>query len=79
VRALTGYRAPSTIRRMDEELNRLEHQLEQLIGLYQSGKAEARELRMRVAHLEADNRLLAEKVRFATEKLEALLEKLPEA
>jgi hypothetical protein len=64
---------------MDDELNRLEHQLEQLIGLYQSGKAETRELRMRVARLESDNRSLADKVRFATEKLEALLEKLPEA
>jgi len=77
--ALTGPGAPSTIRRMDAELTRLEHQLEQLIGLYQSGKAEAHELRMHIARLESDNRQLADKVRFATEKLEALLEKLPEA
>ncbi|WP_332674392.1 hypothetical protein [Aromatoleum sp.] len=64
---------------MDAELNKLEHQLEQLIGLYESGKVEARELRTRVARLEADNRVLADKVRLATEKLEALLGQLPEA
>lgn len=76
---MTAYGRPSTIRRMDAELNKLEHQLEQLIGLYESGKVEARELRTRVARLEADNRVLADKVRLATEKLEALLEQLPEA
>ncbi len=63
---------------MDAELNRLEHQVEQLIGLYQSGKAEVRELRTQLAHLEAENRRLADKVRLATERLEALLDKLPQ-
>lgn len=76
---MTAYGRPSTIRRMDAELNKLEHQLEQLIGLYESGKVEARELRTRVARLEADNRVLADKVKLATEKLEALLGQLPEA
>lgn len=76
---MTAYGRPSTIRRMDAELNKLEHQLEQLIGLYEAGKVEARELRTRVARLEADNRVLADKVRLATEKLEALLAQLPEA
>lgn len=64
---------------MDAELSQLEHKLEQLIGLFQTGQAEARELRTRVARLEADNRMLADKVRLATERLEALLEKLPES
>jgi hypothetical protein len=64
---------------MESELTQLEHQLEQLITLYQTGKASARELRMRVARLEAENRELAEKVKFATVKLEGLLEKLPDA
>ncbi len=63
---------------MDSELSQLESQLEQLIGLYEAGKAEARELRMRIAALEAENRQLARKVRMATEKLEALLERIPE-
>jgi hypothetical protein len=64
---------------MESELTQLEHQLEQLITLYQTGKTNARELRMRVARLEAENRELAEKVKFATVKLEGLLEKLPDA
>jgi len=76
---LTALRAPSTIRRMDAELNKLENQVEQLIGLYESGKAERRELRTRIARLEAENRALAEKVNLATVKLENLLARLPEA
>ena len=65
-------------RRMDAELNRLEHQLEQLIGLYQASQAEARHLHLRVARLEADNRVLSDKLRLATDRFEALLQKLPE-
>lgn len=64
---------------MESELTQLEHQLEQLITLYQTGKTTARELRVRVARLEAENRELAEKVKFATVKLEGLLDKLPDA
>ncbi len=64
---------------MDTELSDLENRLEQLIGLYTSGKSEVRSLRERVAALEADNRRLAEKLTFATEKLESLLDRLPEA
>lgn len=64
---------------MDAELNKLENQVEQVIGLLESCRAEGRELRTRVARLEADNRVLADKVRLATEKLEQLLEQLPEA
>ena len=64
---------------MEPELTQLENQLEQLITLYKTGKTDARELRMRVARLEAENRELAEKVKFATVKLEGLLEKLPDA
>jgi len=63
---------------MDAELSKLENQIEQLIGLFESGRVEARELRARIARLEADNRMLAEKVSFATAQLESLLEKLPE-
>ncbi|NMG73842.1 hypothetical protein [Aromatoleum diolicum] len=64
---------------MDAELNKLENQVEQLIGLYESDKAASRELRTRVARLEAENRVLAEKVKLATAKLESLLAQLPEA
>ena len=64
---------------MDAELAKLEHQIEQLIGLFQASQAEAREMRTRVTRLEADNRQLADKVRLATERLEAVLVKLPES
>lgn len=65
--------------RMDTELSNLENRLEQLIGLYESRKVEMRGLRERLAALELDNRRLAEKLSFATEKLESLLDRLPEA
>ncbi|NMG65476.1 hypothetical protein GPA19_11000 [Azoarcus indigens] len=64
---------------MDAELTQLETQVEQLIGLYESLKAENRELRARVGRLEADNHSLSDKVKLAADKLEAMLEKLPEA
>lgn len=64
---------------MDAELVELERQVEQLIALFEAGRAEAAVLRERVARLEAENRVLADKVSFATAKLEAVLEKLPEA
>lgn len=61
------------------ELTRLEAQLEQLIGLYAGLKAENRDLRARVVKLEADNHVLADKVKLAADKLETLLDQLPEA
>lgn len=64
---------------MDAELSKLENQVEQLVGLYESCKAEGRELRARVTRLEAENRALADKVALATQRLESILEQLPEA
>lgn len=64
---------------MDTELSQLENQLEQLIGHYQAGKRELRDARARIAALEVENRKLAEKVGFASAKLESLLERLPDA
>lgn len=64
---------------MDTELSNLENRLEQLIGLYESRKVEMRGLRERLGALELDNRRLEEKLSFATEKLESLLDRLPEA
>lgn len=64
---------------MDAEISKLENQVEQLVGLYESCKAEGRELRTRVTRLEAENRALAEKVALATRRLEGILEQLPEA
>lgn len=76
---MTASQVPSTIPPMDAELNKLEHQVEQIVGLLESCRAEGRELHTRVARLEAENRTLAEKVRLATERLERLLEQLPES
>lgn len=64
---------------METDIAHLETQLEHLIGLFESGKTELRNLHGRVATLEADNRQLAEKLRLASEKLESLLDRLPEA
>ncbi|ANQ83777.1 hypothetical protein [Azoarcus olearius] len=64
---------------MDADLTHLEAQLEQLISLYTGLKAENRDLRARVVKLESDNRALADKVSYATSKIEAVLEQLPEA
>ncbi|ATE61062.1 hypothetical protein [Thauera sinica] len=63
---------------MDDELTRLEAQLEQLISLHGALRAENLALRSRVVKLEAENHQLSDKVRRAAERLEAVLDKLPE-
>ncbi|MCL1861264.1 MAG: hypothetical protein FWG52_07000 [Proteobacteria bacterium] len=63
---------------MDAELNRLEAQLEQFISMYAALRDENRELRTQQSRLEAENRRLASKVGLATEKLEAVLARLPQ-
>lgn len=64
---------------MDIELAQLETQLEQLINLHDRLKAENIGLHGRVAQLEAENRQLSAKLKRVAERLEVLLEKLPEA
>lgn len=64
---------------MDIELAQLETQLEQLINLHDRLKAENIGLHGRVTQLDAENRQLAAKLKRAIERLEALLDKLPEA
>ena len=63
---------------MDAELNRLEAQIEQLIGMYAALRNENRELHAHKSRLEAENRLLASKIGLAAKKLEAVLDKLPQ-
>ncbi|MCL2875489.1 MAG: hypothetical protein FWF12_04180 [Betaproteobacteria bacterium] len=63
---------------MDAELNRLEAQLEQLISMYAALRDENRELRAHQSRLEAENRQLTSKIGLATEKLEAVLTRLPQ-
>lgn len=62
---------------MDAEITQLEAQLEQLISLYAGLRAENRDLHGRMLKLEAENHALSDKVKRATDKLEAVLEKLP--
>lgn len=64
---------------MDNELNQLEAQLERLIGAYGAQQTENRDLHVRVARLEAENHRLTEKLQFAIGRIEAALNKLPEA
>ncbi len=63
---------------MEEELTQLENRIEQLIALHEGIKADNRDLRSRLAKLEADNRAQGDKLRLATEKLESLLARLPQ-
>ena len=76
---MTAREALSNIGAMEIELAQLENQLEQLIGRYGRLKAEHSGLHVRVAQLEADNRKLSAKLTLAAQRLEAVLEKLPEA
>ncbi len=64
---------------MDTELAQLESRIEQLVSLYGRLKTDHVELRGRLARLDAENRRLSGKLELATDKLEALLDKLPEA
>ena len=64
---------------MDAEISQLEHQVEQLVGLYEALKGENRDLRSRLAALEADKRVLRAKVDTAASRIEAVLEQLPQA
>ncbi|MCB1886239.1 MAG: hypothetical protein KDH20_01415 [Rhodocyclaceae bacterium] len=64
---------------MDPELSLLEQQVDQLMSLYEAMKSENRDLRSRLASVEADNRRLRDKVEIAAARVEAVLEQLPQA
>lgn len=76
---MTAREPLSNIGAMDIELAQLETQLEQLINLHDRLKADNIGLRGRVAQLEAENRQLSAKLKGVAERLETLLDKLPEA
>lgn len=76
---LDRFRGAHYYRRMEAELARLETLLEQLLESHGQARAEVLELRARITALEAENRVLAEKVGVAVERLESLLENLPES
>ncbi|MCZ4304505.1 hypothetical protein O4G98_07145 [Zoogloeaceae bacterium G21618-S1] len=64
---------------MDAELDHLQQQLEELIRYFDAQKQENRELKSRIASLQAENKRLAAKVDAAVRGVSAVLETLPES
>ena len=63
---------------MDAEIVALEERIRQAVDLCQRLRGENNDLRQRVAQLQNENRQLAEKITGARERLEGLLEQIPE-
>ena len=63
---------------MNSELDYLDQQLDELIRLFNAHKQENRELKSRVAALQAENAELADKVEAAINGVSAVLDSLPE-
>ena len=63
---------------MNEQLLALEQRLDQILEHFARMRDENQELRTRAAGLESENRRLREKVDAAAERVESLLEGLPE-
>jgi len=63
---------------MERELFVLEEKIEQFISLSQGLRAENQDLQARVVNLEAERKTLNEKIDAACDRLEGLMERLPE-
>jgi cell division protein ZapB len=63
---------------MDAEMLALEERIRQAVDLCQRLRGENSDLRQRVAQLQSENRQLADKITSARERLEGLLEQIPE-
>jgi len=63
---------------MEAELKALEDKVSQLVDLCQRLRAENLRLRQEVAGVQSDNRALTEKIESAKDRLEHLLEQIPE-
>ena len=63
---------------MNAELSALESRIQEVVALCQRLREENRELRMKVADLETDNRRMTDKVAQARSRLEQLLARIPE-
>jgi cell division protein ZapB len=75
---LTGLDFPNYSAMMDAEIVALEERIRQAVDLCQRLRGENSDLRQRVAQLQNENRQLAEKITSARERLEGLLEQIPE-
>lgn len=63
---------------MDADLKTLEQKVSQLIGLCQQLRAENLNLRQELAQAQSDMRQLKENMALAGDRLQALIESLPE-
>ena len=75
---MTGLDFPNYSVLMDAEIVALEERIRQAVDLCQRLRGENSDLRQRVAQLQSENRQLAEKITSARERLEGLLEQIPE-
>jgi cell division protein ZapB len=75
---LTGLDFPNYSAMMDAEIVALEERIRQAVDLCQRLRVENSDLRQRVAQLQSENRQLADKITSARERLEGLLEQIPE-
>jgi predicted nucleic acid-binding Zn-ribbon protein len=64
--------------RMDAEIAHLEGRLDKLIALYEASRSDLRAARVLIAELETENAALRNRLKAATERLEAILERLPQ-
>jgi cell division protein ZapB len=63
---------------MSVSLDQLEHKVEQILAVCNSLRGENQDLRAHVAGLEAENAALATKIEVTRQRLETLMERLPE-
>lgn len=75
---MTGLDFPNYSASMDAEMAALEERIRQAVDLCQRLRGENSDLRQRVAQLQSENRQLADKITSARERLEGLLEQIPE-
>jgi cell division protein ZapB len=75
---LTGLDFPNYSALMDAEMAALEERIRQAVDLCQRLRGENSDLRQRVAQLQSENRQLADKITSARQRLEGLLEQIPE-
>ena len=75
---MTGLDFPNYSASMDAELVALEDRIRQAVDLCQRLRGENSDLRQRVVQLQSENRKLADKITSARERLEGLLEQIPE-
>jgi cell division protein ZapB len=63
---------------MDAEFKSLERKLHQFVELCQRLREDNQQLRQQLASAKSDNKQLADKIGTATNRLESLLEQIPE-